>query len=207
MKTEIWNGHEIRFVEKDGEWWAVLMDVTHALGLKTFDVRRRLQEDMVSTHTLETTGGPQKMLAVNEIGIYKAILQSRKPEAVDFQNWTFNVLKSLRQASGLEGFQIFRMLDKEHQCDAMRTLRDNLRHPAPVDFIKCNVITDKAISTKYGYPKMVKKADMTPAMLVDRQSVLADTVELMAINDKFGLGLSVSEQIYRRQQHPDRPAV
>ena len=31
MKTEIWNNHEIRFVEKDGEWWAVLKDVCDAL--------------------------------------------------------------------------------------------------------------------------------------------------------------------------------
>ncbi len=23
MKTETWLGNEIRFVEKDGEWWAV----------------------------------------------------------------------------------------------------------------------------------------------------------------------------------------
>lgn len=32
MKTEVWNGHSIRFVEKDGEWWAVLNDVCNALG-------------------------------------------------------------------------------------------------------------------------------------------------------------------------------
>lgn len=27
MKTEIWNGHKIRFVQKEGEWWAVAKDV------------------------------------------------------------------------------------------------------------------------------------------------------------------------------------
>ena len=52
MKVEIWAGHSIRFVEQDGEWWAVLKDVCEALGLKTFDVRRRLGEDMGSNHTL-----------------------------------------------------------------------------------------------------------------------------------------------------------
>lgn len=30
MKTEIWNGYPIRFVEKNGEWWAVLKDVCDA---------------------------------------------------------------------------------------------------------------------------------------------------------------------------------
>lgn len=32
MKTEIWNGHSIRFVEKEsGDWWAVLSDVAKAI--------------------------------------------------------------------------------------------------------------------------------------------------------------------------------
>ena len=48
IKIEKWCNHEIRFVEKDGEWWAVLKDVCEALGLKTFDVRKRIEKDMVS---------------------------------------------------------------------------------------------------------------------------------------------------------------
>lgn len=31
MKTEIWNGHTIRFIEVNSEWWAVAKDVTEAL--------------------------------------------------------------------------------------------------------------------------------------------------------------------------------
>jgi hypothetical protein len=49
-----------------------------------------------------------------------------------------------------------------------------------------------------GYPKLVKKPEMDEAMLRDRQSILADTVELMALNERFSLGLSVSEQVYRK---------
>jgi prophage antirepressor-like protein len=26
IRTENWNGHPIRFVERDGEWWAVAAD-------------------------------------------------------------------------------------------------------------------------------------------------------------------------------------
>ncbi|MEC4578642.1 BRO family protein [Streptococcus dysgalactiae] len=33
-KTETWNGYTIRFVENNGEWWAVAKDITNALGLK-----------------------------------------------------------------------------------------------------------------------------------------------------------------------------
>ena len=197
MKTEIWNGYPIRFVEKDGEWWAVLKDVCDALGLKTYDVSRRIK-DMVSTHNLETAGGKQQMLIVNEFGIYDTVFQSRKSEAKEFRYWVYEMLKQLRQATGLEGFQIFRMLDKEHQKEAMRHLQQSLRNPVRVDFIKANTIANKAISNRYGYPKMVKKADMTPQMLVEREPILDDTVELMGVNDKYDLGISVSEQIYKK---------
>lgn len=197
MKTEIWNGYPIRFVEKDGEWWAVLKDVCDALGLKTYDVSRRIK-DMVLTHNLETAGGKQQMLIVNEFGIYDTVFQSRKSEAKEFRYWVYEMLKQLRQATGLEGFQIFRMLDKEHQKEAMRHLQQSLRNPVRVDFIKANTIANKVISNRYGYPKMVKKADMTPQMLVEREPILEDTVELMEANDKYDLGISVSEQIYKK---------
>lgn len=197
MKTEIWNGYPIRFVEKNGEWWAVLKDVCDALGLKTYDVSRRIK-DMVSTHNLETAGGNQQMLIVNEFGIYDTVFQSRKSEAKEFRYWVYEMLKQLRQVTGLEGFQIFRMLDKEHQKEAMRHLQQSLKNPVRVDFIKANTIANKAISNRYGYSKMVKKADMTPQMLVEREPILEDTVELMGVNDKYDLGISVSEQIYKK---------
>lgn len=196
-KTENWNSYSIRFVERDGEWWAVLKDVCDALGLKTYDVSRRIR-DMVSTHNLETAGGKQEMLIVNEFGIYDTVFQSRKPEAKDFRHWVYAMLRELRTATGLEGFQVFRMLDKEHQKEAMRNLQKSLKQPVRVDFIKANTIANKAISNKHGYPKMVKKADMTPQMLVEREEVLDDTVELMGVNDKYQLGISVSEQIYKK---------
>lgn len=196
MKTENWLGHTIRFVEKNGEWWAVLADITEALTLTTRFVIRRLPKDVLSKHPLATPGGMQEMAIVNERGIYKAIFQSRKKEAEEFQDWVYSVLCELRRQTGLEGFQVFRMLDKEHQRAAMSQLSSSLRHPVRVDFIKANTIANKAISTKHGEPKMLKKEQMTPAMLVERQTVLDDTVELMSIADKFRLPISVSDAIY-----------
>ncbi|WP_052523814.1 hypothetical protein [Geobacillus kaustophilus] len=67
-----------------------------------------------------------------------------------------------------------------------------------MDYIKANTIANKAVSTKYGYPKMVKKSDMTPDMLIDRQQILEDTVNLMAVKEKFGLDISVSKNIYNK---------
>lgn len=141
------------------------------------------------------------MLIVNEYGIYETVFESRKKEAKDFKRWVFEMLKQLRQTTGLEGFQIFRMLDKEHQREAMAKLKAGLQHPARVDFIKANVIADKAVSTKFGYPKMLKKGQMTPDMLIHRQPILDDTVDLMSVVERFGLDVSVSKAIYGKHAH------
>lgn len=200
IKIEKWCNHDIRFVEINGEWWAVLKDVCNALGLDTRMTSRRLEKDALFRHPLETAGGQQEMLIVGEYGIYEVIFRSNKPEAKDFRKWVYRMLSELRKASGYEGFEIFRMLDKEHQKEMMKKLQESLKSPARVDFIKANTIANKAVSLKHGYPKMVKKATMTPEMLKDREPILADTVELMAVKDKYGLDVSVSDMIYKKNE-------
>lgn len=54
MRVENWRGYDIRFVDIDGEWWAILKDICDALGLKTFDVSRRLHPDMMERVLVET---------------------------------------------------------------------------------------------------------------------------------------------------------
>jgi len=198
IKTETWDGHQIRFVEKEpGEWWAVLKDVTDALELGTREVNRRLSNDVLSKHIVpDSLGRKQSMIIVSEYGIYETVFESRKKEAKEFKRWVYEMLKSLRQSSGLEGFQIFRMLDKDHQKEMMSKLNTALRKPVRVDFIKANTIANKAISNMYGYPKMIKKENMTPEMLAERQPILEDTVNLMGLADKYGMGVKVSQCIY-----------
>lgn len=108
MKTEVWNGHSIRFVEKDGEWWAVLNDVCNALNLRVDSVKLRLEDDTISNGVVtDTLNRKQEMIIVNEFGIYDAVFQSRKQESKDFKRWIYTVIKQLRQSVGLEGFQDF----------------------------------------------------------------------------------------------------
>ena len=198
MKVEVWNGYEIRFVEKDGEWWAVLKDVCDALGLRAKKVAERLPKVALSRGTLETSGGPQEMLLVSEKGIYKTVFKSRKPEAEAFQDWVMDVLVELRKAADLEGFQIFRMLDKEHQNAAMAKIRQGVKPVDAVSYIKANTIANKAVSNRHGLSKMVKKDDMTPEMLMEREAILDETVELMIAQKKYNLNISVSKSIYGR---------
>ena len=127
-KLEQWNGHGIRFVEHNGEWWAVLADIAKALELEQRFIKRRLEDDVFSKHPItDSLGRQQEMLIVNEFGIYETIFSSRKPEAKAFKVWVFEIIKQLRQQSGLESFQAFRMLDKQHQKNAMTLLSNGFQ--------------------------------------------------------------------------------
>ena len=200
MKIEYWNGYQIRFIEIKGEWFAVLKDVCDALGLRSKKTVERLEDEALKRGVAveDTSGRMQEMILIDEFGIYDTIFRSNKPEAKDFKRWVYGMLKDLRESTGLKGFEVFRMLDKEHQKEMMRELQSGLRHPVRVDFIKANTIANKAISNKHGFPKMVKKDEMTPEMLKEREPILEDTVDLMKAKERFELNdLSVSKKIYQ----------
>ncbi|HEN7863974.1 TPA: Bro-N domain-containing protein [Streptococcus agalactiae] len=199
MRTETWNGYTIRFVEHQGEWWAVLADISKALDLNPKFIKQRLGDEVVSNnHVADSLGRQQEMLIVSEFGIYETIFSSRKKEAKTFKLWVFETIKQLRQSTGLEGFQVFRMFDKEHQKQAMNRLVDGLQNATKKDLIKANTIANKAVSDLYGYPKMISKNEMTENMLRDRKPILDETVELIKVKEKYGLNFSVSEAIYNQ---------
>lgn len=106
MKTENWNGHTIRFVEKEpGEWWAVAVDVANVLGYsRARNMIRMLPSTQKGAHLMSTPGGEQELTIISEVGIYSSIMRSRRKEAIAFQEWVFLVIKTLRQSTGLEGF-------------------------------------------------------------------------------------------------------
>ncbi len=202
IKTENWNNHEIRFVEVEpSEWWAVAKDVADALGYRiTPHMTRRLDDEEKNTIRLTDRNkrGNPNVSIISEIGIYEAIFGSELKEAKAFKRWVKEVIRELRQQSGLEGFQVFRTLDKEYQKEQMIKLSQSLEKPKRNHFIKANTIANKAISSRYGYNKMIKKKDMTPDMLIERQPILDDTVNLISVVDKFNLDLSVSQKVYEK---------
>ena len=78
MRTENWCGYDIRFVEINGEWWAILKDICDALGLRTAKIAERLSPDMLErvlvnrdSRSFEgtlNTHKPVKEISRNEIG-------------------------------------------------------------------------------------------------------------------------------------------
>lgn len=247
IKTETWCGYDIRFVEKDGHWWAILKDVCDALGLKTFEVSRQLKElyfeaenksyedNMGSTHKMysddkkskeddlneilvqtldgesiltkipfaDALGRLRPTLIVAELGLYDVIFQSRKKEAKEFKQWTYKILRELRSQAGLESYEAFRMTDKEIQKQATDRLY-KITHPeSNIPVIKANTIANYATSKKHHLPKTIKKGSMTKEMLVDRQAIYNDTVNLMIAQQAFDLDISISEKVYAKYLKED----
>lgn len=93
---------EVRVEMQNGEPMFCLADVCRVLDLRASDVRQRLGDDVVSTHTiLDNLGRKQTANFVNEDGLYDVVLDSRKPEAKQFRKWvTKEVLPSIRKTGG-----------------------------------------------------------------------------------------------------------
>lgn len=199
MKVENWNGYDIRFVEHNGEWWAVMVDLAVALNLRADKIRERLEDDyLIRVPISDDLGRTQDTYIVHELGIYDAVIRSRKPEARAFKNWVFSVIKYLREQSGLEGFELFKMMDTGFQKTCMTRLHDGLPVPTKADYCKANMITNKAVANVFEFDTAVKKDDMTPSMLKLRHEILPYTVDLIVAKDRFGLDISVSENVYKK---------
>lgn len=137
MRVENWCGYDIRFVEVNGEWYAILKDICDALYLRTDKVANRLDSNMLERVLVEVSDHPSKgvrsrgdnktrwMLAINEIGIYEALFASRRLEARKFRIWAATVLQKLRMRVGLEGYEVMKMTDPEIQENIDHIL-DNL---------------------------------------------------------------------------------
>lgn len=155
IRIENWMGYDIRFINIDGEWYAILKDICDALHLKTFKIAQRLDPDMLARVKVEVSDAPSKdirsdipskyirsdhssdgvrsrgdnktrwMLAVNEIGIYEALYASRRLEARKFRRWSAEVMAKLRKSVGLEGYEVMNMTKADIQ-ERLNDILDSL---------------------------------------------------------------------------------
>lgn len=61
MKIENWCGYDIRFIDINGEWWAILKDICDALKLRTDKIASRLEASMLERVKVEVSNHPLKV--------------------------------------------------------------------------------------------------------------------------------------------------
>jgi prophage antirepressor-like protein len=94
------DAHEIRVhLDEHGVSWWVAKDICDVLGIKNpTDALKALESHEKALGKVETLGGSQQLLVMNEAGLYRLIFRSNKPDAKRFQSWVFSeVLPAIRK--------------------------------------------------------------------------------------------------------------
>lgn len=91
---------KVRTIVIDNEPWFVGKDVAEILGYSqpSVAISKKVDDDDKGISKMETPGGEQNTIIVNESGLYSLILSSKLPTAKKFKHWvTSEVLPSIRK--------------------------------------------------------------------------------------------------------------
>lgn len=101
--------HPVRVVTVDGAPWFVASDVAEALGYRDAANAGRILADHQKADTQIVSTSPdgteqrRSVTIINESGLYRLVLRSRKPEAERFSDWvTGEVLPAIRKTGRYE---------------------------------------------------------------------------------------------------------
>lgn len=90
----------VRTILKDREVWFVAKDICECLEIVWFGSKtiNGISDKHKGVGNFPTPGGNQELLVIDESGVYKLVLRSRKPEAEKFQDWICDeVLPTIRK--------------------------------------------------------------------------------------------------------------
>ena len=93
----------VRVIMKDGEPWFVASDVAKALGYEnpSRDVQRHCKKVNKFTQTTDSVVPPLTVLIIPESDVYRLVMRSNLPAAVEFQDWICDeVIPSIRRTGG-----------------------------------------------------------------------------------------------------------
>lgn len=191
----------IRTATIDGVPWFVGADVAIALGyINPRDaLTKHVDAEDRGVAKCDTLGGIQTLSIINESGIYSLIMSSKLPSGKRFKRWvTSEVLPALRKGAGLEAIEALKMLSRENQKRGNAALYAAIPDIDRATYCKAASITGKEIANRMGLDKRIPKADVPPEFLSEYDSVFSDVTHLMVLNERYGLGLSVSRAIHQK---------
>lgn len=116
----------VRVIDGNDGPWFVAADVCAVLEHSdTSKAVSRLDDDERGTNIVRTPSGDQRMLIINESGLYSLILTSRKPSAKRFKKWvTSEVLPSIRKTGQYSATPQFAI--PQTMTEALRLAADSI---------------------------------------------------------------------------------
>jgi len=115
-ETVSFNEKNIRVIGSYNEPWFVAKDICNILELKNItETMKMIPEKWRGSEKLNTFGGDQNMIIINEAGLYKLIMRSNKPVAQKFQEVVCEeILPSLRKKGE---YKIQSIIDKNKELE------------------------------------------------------------------------------------------
>lgn len=197
-------GKRVRVVVRSGEPWFVASDVAAVLEVgRTDDAVRRLDEDEKGTDTIRTPGGAQKMVVINESGLYSLILTSRKEAAKRFKKWvTSEVLPLIRKTGSYAPEPVAVPTTAEAFAHAFTMIAESERRHAETERRQA----EQAHQISY----LVEKVERVETAQTVMRARPAGSESITHIRERIGrlhgLSSSVIDEVIRQSPYSPKPA-
>ena len=174
-ETVSFNEKNIRVLGTYVEPWFVAKDICDILELPNItNAIKIIPEKWRGSEKLNTFGGEQNMIIINESGLYKLIMRSNKPVAQKFQEVVCEeILPSLRKKGE---YQIKSILDKNKELEADKVKLEEEKTKIEEEKTKIEEektkIQEEKTKIQEENKKLMKKYVKKPKNIIDKKNVV-----------------------------------
>lgn len=172
---------KVRVIERNNEPWFVGKDVAEALGYS--QPAKAIREHVKDTHKgvseMDTPGGRQQIIIIDEAGLYSLVLRSKLPAAEAFQEWVVaEVIPSIRKTGSYSVNQDIKAREVEARLN-------NIRARVASTFLKVAQMTDLL---EYKHICQQKAAEVLSGVpLLPMQSINENTLSADEVGRELGI--------------------
>lgn len=172
---------KVRVIERNNEPWFVGKDVAEALGYS--QPAKAIREHVKDTHKgvseMDTPGGRQQIIIIDEAGLYSLVLRSKLPAAEAFQEWVVaEVIPSIRKTGSYS-------VNQEIKAREVEARLNNSRARVASTFLKVAQMTDLL---EYKHICQQKAAEVLSGVpLLPMQSINENTLSADEVGRELGI--------------------
>ena len=127
IKTAVYNGHNIRYIEINHIKYGSIVDQAEALEIKPKEAIKWVDNEHIFSHPyIDDLGVEQEMIITSEIGSFELMYASDMSESIGYRNFVSDVAIELRKQAGLEEFQALAMTNEEHHLNNMLKIDNDI---------------------------------------------------------------------------------